>query len=46
MKLSIEEGTYFDKPRKLCTKIRDFYNSDLIKVITGVRQSAKSVILE
>ena len=27
-------------------KVREFYNSDLIKIITGIRRSGKSVILE
>lgn len=27
-------------------QIRDFYDSDLIKIITGIRRSGKSVILE
>ena len=26
--------------------IREFYDSDLIKIITGIRRSGKSVILE
>lgn len=28
------------------SKIREFYNSDLIKIITGIRRCGKSVILE
>ena len=28
------------------SKIREFYDSDLIKIITGIRRSGKSVILE
>ncbi len=31
---------------KYISKIRDFYDSDLIKIITGIRRSGKSVILE
>ena len=31
---------------KYLTAIRGFYDSDLIKVITGIRRSGKSVILE
>lgn len=27
-------------------QIKDFYDSDLIKIITGIRRSGKSVILE
>ena len=27
-------------------QVRDFYNSDLIKIITGIRRCGKSVILE
>ena len=27
-------------------KVREFYDSDLIKIITGIRRSGKSVILE
>ena len=26
--------------------IREFYDSDLIKIITGIRRSGKSVVLE
>ena len=28
------------------SKIRPFYHSDLIKILTGVRRSGKSIILE
>ena len=28
------------------SKIREFYDSDLIKIITGIRRCGKSVILE
>ena len=31
---------------KYLKKIRPFYNQDLIKVITGIRRSGKSVILK
>ena len=31
---------------KYLAEIRGFYDSDLIKVITGVRRSGKSVILD
>ena len=31
---------------KYLKQIRGFYESDLIKIITGVRRSGKSVILE
>lgn len=34
------------KREKYLSRIRGFYNSDLIKVITGVRRSGKSVILD
>lgn len=34
------------KREKYVKKIRGFYDSDLIKVITGVRRSGKSIILE
>ncbi len=34
------------KREKYLSKIREFYDSDLIKVITGVRRCGKSVILE
>ena len=27
-------------------QIREFYDSDLIKIITGIRRSGKSIILE
>ena len=27
-------------------QVREFYNSDLIKIITGIRRSGKSVIME
>ena len=27
-------------------KVREFYESDLIKIITGIRRSGKSIILE
>ena len=28
------------------SQVREFYDSDLIKIITGIRRSGKSVILE
>ena len=31
---------------KYLSKIRPFYDKDLIKVITGIRRSGKSVILK
>ena len=34
------------KREQYLKKIRGFYDSDLIKIITGVRRSGKSVILE
>ena len=34
------------KREKYISEIRGFYESDLVKVITGVRRSGKSVILE
>ncbi len=33
------------KRERYLSKIRDFYDSDLIKVITGIRRSGKSVLL-
>lgn len=27
-------------------QVREFYDSDLIKIITGIRRSGKSIILE
>ena len=27
-------------------KVREFYESDLIKIITGIRRSGKSIIIE
>lgn len=35
----------YDQKGKLYKKIRDFYDSDLIKIITGIRRCEKSVIL-
>lgn len=35
-----------EKREKYIKKVRGFYESDLIKVITGVRRSGKSVIME
>lgn len=40
-----EEITYMIKREKYLKKIRPFYEQDLIKVITGIRRSGKSVIL-
>ena len=34
------------KREQYLKKIRGFYDSDLIKIITGIRRSGKSVILE
>lgn len=34
------------KREKYIKEIRPFYESDLIKIITGVRRSGKSIILE
>ena len=34
------------KREKYLSKIRPFYNVDLIKVLTGVRRSGKSILLE
>ena len=34
------------KREKYIAPIREFYNSDLIKIITGIRRCGKSVILE
>ena len=34
------------KREKYIKEIRPFYDSDLIKIITGVRRSGKSIILE
>ena len=34
------------KRERYLERIRDFYDSDLIKIITGIRRSGKSVILE
>ena len=34
------------KREKYLSKIRDFYNSDLIKILVGIRRCGKSVILE
>lgn len=34
------------KREKYVKKIRGFYDSDLIKIVTGVRRSGKSIILE
>lgn len=34
------------KREKYIKEIRSFYESDLIKIITGVRRSGKSIILE
>ena len=33
------------KREKYLSKMRDFYDKDLIKVITGIRRSGKSVLL-
>lgn len=33
------------KREKYIASIREFYNSDLIKIITGIRRCGKSVIL-
>ena len=35
----------YDKKGKIFKKIRPFYDKDLIKIITGIRRSSKSVIL-
>ena len=34
------------KREKYLSKIRDFYDSDLIKVIIGMRRTGKSVLLK
>lgn len=34
------------KREKYLEKIRDFYDSDLIKILVGIRRCGKSVILE
>ena len=34
------------KREKYLSQIRDFYDKDLIKVITGIRRSGKSVLLK
>ena len=39
-------GDYMIKREKYLAKIRGFYDSDLVKIITGVRRSGKSVLLE
>lgn len=39
-------GDYMIKREKYLAEIRGFYDSDLIKIITGVRRSGKSVLLE
>ena len=31
---------------KYLSEIRDFYDSDLIKIITGIRRCGKSVVME
>jgi predicted AAA+ superfamily ATPase len=42
-----EPGVIFTiKREKYLTEIRGFYDSDLIKIITGVRRCGKSVVLE
>ena len=34
------------KREKYLSQIRDFYDKDLIKVITGIRRSGKSILLK
>ncbi len=34
------------KREKYLNQIREFYDSDLIKILVGIRRSGKSVILE
>ena len=34
------------KREKYLKQIREFYDSDLVKIITGIRRSGKSIILE
>ncbi len=39
------KGIKYDISKKYLDKIKGFYDSDLIKVITGIRRCGKSVIL-
>ena len=41
---NINGGTFMIKREYYLSKIRPFYESDLIKVITGIRRCGKSVI--
>ena len=34
------------KREKYLSQIRDFYDKDIIKIITGIRRSGKSVLLK
>ena len=39
------KGLYMIKREHHLEKIRGFYDTDLIKIITGIRRSGKSIIL-
>ena len=47
-KMCIDKGVYTMKLKResYLSQIRPYYESDIIKVITGVRRSGKSVLLE